>query len=281
MAYARRGSTMGRRKRTTRARTFTRPARKALPYKYKKALSRTVKRIVSTGREKNYAALVVKPTTIPAQIGQNQTLNVFPVCPDIAQGTSGRGERIGNSVQPTYMTIKGYCTLDMTDENYDYDRVCVRLFLGNDRQYPLYIDSINSISASPLANWTYELLDGGTAPQAFKGDLNSLQSPVNKNRFKCMGERRFTLHRPRIWNAIASSDDFARSTSGSYKFFQFRVPVPKNFKYNDRTSVRCTNFQPTLLAGYTILNGNLPADPATGPKQVTISYTTRLSYTDA
>ena len=41
------------------------------------------------------------------------------------------------------------------------------------------------------------------------------------------------------------------------------------------------NFSPTLLAGYTLLNGALPGNPATSPKQVTISYTTRLSYEDA
>lgn len=262
-------------------RNFTRVPTKKVSFAYKKAIKRTIANEVAKGRENKYAARVVRPTTIPAAIAQNQTLNVFPVMPEIAQGTGEYANRIGNKVTPKYMEIRGWCTLDMTDENKDYDRVAMRIMVGFVKQYPLYEDSTLAVSGSPLSNWSYRLLDGGAAPQAFTGTLDSYQAPVNRDVFTLKAQRRFTLMRPRIWDSIAATDDFARSSAGSYKFFHIKVKCPKVLNYAQASDARPRNFAPVLLAGYSLLNGAVPGNPSTSPKQVTISYTTRLSYEDA
>lgn len=282
MPYARRRtkSTYSRgARRSTRA--FTRPARKKVPYRYKAAIKRTVATIVAKGRENKYAAWVQRPTTIPAVIGTNQIVNVLRVLPKISQGIGEYANRVGNKITPKYMEIRGWCTLDMTDANKDYDRVAMRIMVGFPKQFPIYNEAYDQLTASPLDNWSYRLLDGGSGPTPFNGDLTSFQSPINHDVWTSKAERRFTLMRPRIWDAPLTGDDFARSTAGSYKFFKMRIKLPSVFNYAQAVSNVPTNFSPTLLAGYSLLNGSLPGNPSTAPKQVTISYTTRLTYEDA
>ena len=281
MAYVRKMARKGRRTYRRARRNFTRVPAKKVSFAYKKSIKRAVAVEVAKGRENKYAARVVRPTTIPAAIAQNQTLNVFPVLPEIAQGTGEYGARVGNKVTPKYMNIRGWCTLDMTDSDKDYDRVAMRIMVGFVKQYPIYYDASNAIVGSPLDNWSYRLLDGGAAPQAFTGTLDAYQAPVNRDVFTCKAQRRFTLMRPRIWDAPLTGDDFARSTAGSYKFFSIRVKCPSVLNYAQGSDATPKNFAPVLLAGYTLLNGAVPGNPSTSPKQVTISYTTRLSYEDA
>jgi len=281
MAYARKTRRSVGRVPRRRRRNFTRVPTKKVSFAYKKSIKRAIAVEVAKGRENKYAARVVRPTTIPAAIAQNQTLNVFPVMPEISQGTGEYGNRIGNKVSPKYMNIRGWCTLDMTDSNKDYDRVAMRIMVGFVKQYPLFEDAEAAVTGSPLNNWSYRLLDGGAAPSAFTGTLDAYQAPVNRDVFTCKAQRRFTLMRPRIWDAPLTGDDFARSTAGSYKFFSIRVKCPKVLNYAQASDARPRNFAPVLLAGYTLLNGAVPGNPITSPKQVTISYTTRLSYEDA
>ncbi len=169
----------------------------------------------------------------------------------------------------------------MTDANKDYDRVAMRIMVGFPKQFHIYNEAYDQVTASPLDNWSYRILDGGAGPTAFKGDLTSFQAPINHDVWTSKAERRFTLMRPRIWDAPLTGDDFARSTAGSYKFFRMRIKCPSVFNYAQSASNVPTNFSPTLLAGYTLLNGSVPGNPSTAPKQVTISYTTRLTYEDA
>lgn len=282
MPYARRRTKSTYRRSARRStRAFTRPARKKVPYKYKNAIKRTVASIVAKGRENKYAAYVQRPTTIPAAIGTTQYLNVMRVLPKISQGIGEYANRVGNKITPKSMEIRGWCTLDMTDANKDYDRVAMRIMVGFPKQYPLYVDSVNALVTSPLDNWSYRLMDGGNGPTSFNGDLSSFQAPINHDVWTSKAERRFTLMRPRIWDAPLTGDDFARSTAGSYKFFKIRLKLPSVLNYAQGADDVPKNWSPTLLAGYTLLNGNLPGNPSTAPRQVTISYTTRLSYEDA
>ena len=281
MAYARKSKARFGRGRRRATRAFTRPARKKVPYKYKTAIKRTVASIVAKGRENKYAAFAQRPTTIPAVIAKNQVVNCMRVLPTISQGIGEYSNRVGNKITPKFMEIRGWCTLDMTDENRDYDRVAVRIFVGFPKQYPLHQDAKSAVQNAPLDNWSYRLIDSGTGPGAFNGDLTSFQSPVNHDVWTSKAERRFTLMRPRIFDAVSATSDFARSTAGSYKFFKIRIKCPPSLCYGQAADTLPKNFDPTLVAGYTLLNGGVPGDPTTAPKQVTISYTTRLSYEDA
>ncbi len=281
MAYARKPKARFGRGRRRATRTFTRPARKKVPYKYKTAIKRTVASIVSKGRENKYAAWVQRPTTIPAVIGTNQIVNVLRVLPKISQGVGEYANRVGNKITPKYMEIRGWCTLDMTNENTDYDRVAMRIMVGFPKQFHIYNEAYDQLTSSPLDNWSYRILDGGSGPTAFNGDLTSFQAPINHDVWTSKAERRFTLMRPRVFDAVTATSDFARSTAGSYKFFRMRIKLPSVFNYAQSASDVPTNFSPTLLAGYSLLNGSLPGNPTTAPKQVSISYTTRLTYEDA
>ena len=279
--YANKYRRVGNRNRRGGRGGFSRVPAKKVPYTYKKSFKRAVAIEVAKGRENKYAAKVIRPTSIPAVIGLNQTVNVFPIMPEIPQGVGGYNQRVGNQIFPKYMDIRGWCTLDMTDADKDYDRVGVRIMVGFVKQYPLFLDAINVVSAAPLNNWSYRILKGANAPQSFSGTLDDYQAPVNTDSFTLKGERRFVLSRPRIWDAPLTGDDFARDTAHSYKFFQMRIKLPKTLTYAQAADVIPKNFSPVLMAGYTLLNGAVPGNPTTAPKQVTISYTTRLSYEDS
>lgn len=209
-------------------RPFSRVPAKKVSFAYKKSIKRAIALEVAKGRENKYAGYVVKPTNIPGAIGLTQTVNIFEVMPKIDQGPGCYNARIGNQISPKYLDIRGWCTLDMTDANKDYDRVGIRLMVGFVKQYPLAIDALNVVSGSPLNNWSYRILKGTAAPQGFLGSLDDYQSPVNTDAFCLKAERRFTLMRPRIWDAPLTGDDFARSTAGSFKFFHIRVKNAKD-----------------------------------------------------
>ena len=262
-------------------RNFTRVPSKKIPFTQRKALSRAVAIEVAKGRENKYAAWVQRPTNIPAIIGLTQIVNVMRVIPNIPQGLGEYAQRVGNQITPKSLIIQGWCTLDMTNEDRDYDRVAVKIFCGFPKQFPLYDNATAAISASPLANWSYSIMDTGVGPGPYDGTLNAFQAPVNRDIFTVKSQRSFTLMRPRIYDAITATTDFARSTSGSFKFFKMKIAVPHSMRYGVGTDQQPSNFAPMVMAGYTLLNGATPAPPATGPQQVTISYTARLSYEDA
>ena len=256
------------------------PAKK-VPVAYKKSIKRAVADEIAKGRENKFAGYAITPTTIAAVAGTTTDDNVFSVMPKIDQGPRAYNSRLGNQITPKYLEIRGWCTLDMTDQDKDYDRVAMRIMVGFAKQTPLAVDMKNFINGSPLNNWSYALLKGTAGPQAFLGTLDDYQSPVNHEMFTLKAERRFTLMRPRIWNAPLTGDDFARSTAGSYKFFRMRIKCPKTLYYARDSDVIPKNFSPVLIAGYSLLNGSTPAVPPAAPKQVTISFTTNLSYEDA
>ncbi len=191
-------------------------------------------------------------------------------------------QRVGNQVRPKYLNIQGWCTLDMSSEDKNYDKVGVRIMVGFPKQYHLNPDSVAEITGSPQDNWTYHLLDYGTGTSAFDGTLQAYQAPVNHRTFTCKAERKFVLTRPRIFDAAFSSDDMARYSANSIKYFQIRVKCPPTLEYRRDATQDPTNFSPSLLCGYTLLNGFVPPTPdASAPKPVQLSYTTRLSYEDA
>lgn len=262
-------------------RSFTRPVRKKVPYKFKKSLDVAVSRAISKRVENKHASVHFRPTTLPAIVGTTATFNIGGVIPPIAQGPGMFGNRIGNQIRPKYCTIEGYCTLDMTDQDHNYDRVGVIVTVGFPKRYHLYEDAISSIIGAPLDNWSYHLYDYGTDTGPSMGNLQTFQSPINHRVFTVKAQRKFELMRPRIWNAPLTGDDFARSTAGSYKMFKMRIKMPSVLNYNDSSTVRPEGFDPMVLMSYCCLNGYNPPSPAGAPRQVTFSYTTRMSYEDA
>ena len=232
--------------------------------------------------ENKTAAVVFRPTNIPAVIGTIQSLNVCPVMPNVSQGVSYYGQRVGNKISPKWCTIQGWLTLDLNSEDQDYDRIAVRMILGFPKKPHLYPDAIDKIQSSPADNWSYNILDAATSPTQFNGTLSAWQYPVNRRNFTVKAERKFTMSRPRIFDAITATTDFARNSTGSYKFFKMRVKCPPTLVYDTGASLRPNNFDPVLMVGYTLLNGAVPPAPdAAAPKPVTLSFTSRLSYEDA
>lgn len=263
-------------------RNFTRTPAKAVPHRYEKSIKAAVSKAISSRTENKFAAYNYRVTNIPAVIGTVQAVNIGSVVPPITQGPGMFANRIGNSIRPKYLDIQGWVTLDMSSEDKNYDKVGIRIFVGYVKKYPLWEDSSAEVAGSPQDNWSYHLLDYGTGTSAFAGTLQSYQAPVNHRVFTCKAERRFVLTRPRIFDAAFSSDDMARYSGNSLKFFKIRVKCPPQMEYKNNQTQTATNFSPVLLCGYSLLNGFVPPTPdASAPKPVQLSYTTRLSYEDA
>ena len=247
-----------------------------------KRIKQYVKKEIHKNIENKFDSRTVNPVQIPAFIGDNNTAgNIFPIFPTIQQGVTSHN-RTGNKITPKSMIIKGYITLDMTDNTADYDRICVRLVAGFAKRYPLAADMLSDIAGNPGNNWTNELIDygdGGKVP--FDGTLRALQSPINRECFTVKKQVFMKLSRPRFNNQLLSGSDTYRYSGNSTRFFTMKIACPKTIIYKDNDG-QPNNFSPVLCAGYTLLNGANPGVPsALSFKPVTISFTTRLSYEDA
>nr|DAF46520.1 MAG TPA: Capsid protein [virus sp. ctjzo7] len=283
MPYAKR-RTVGTRGRSGgfKRKPYTARRNAKMPVKFRKAITTVVNRQIHAKLENKYAALTIAPTQIPAVIGDFQINNVLNIMPSIQRGTLP-SQRIGMKISPRYMEIRGWLTLDMNDTLQDYDRVCVRLILGRPKKYPLYPQAASEVTGSPYTNWSSELINYGAGAARFAGTLEALQSPVNSGVFTTMAERRMTITRPRFYDAPLVGSDSFRYSGNSTRFFRIRVKCPKTFIYRtpEGNDPFPNNFNPVLLAGYSLLNGSTPAEPDVSPRPVTISYTTRLTYEDA
>lgn len=142
-----------------------------------------LKKEIHKNIENKYDSLTLPPTSIPAYLGYNDAAgNVFPIMPSIARGVASNS-RVGNKLNPRSLVIKGYVTLDMTDNTADYDRICIRLIAGFAKEFPLNAQMQQDIAQNQGSNWTTELIDLGDTNGAFDGTLRALQSPVNREIF--------------------------------------------------------------------------------------------------
>lgn len=254
--------------------------RTTMPAKPSTAIRNYVKKEINRNIENKTAILFRDPIQIPAVIGTIQTDNVIRCFPRLQRGTAS-DNRVGDKVNPLYCEIKGYVSLDLNDQNQDYDKVMVRLICGFDKRFPLAEDALANMS--PLDNWTYRIIDNGNEMREYDGTLRALQCPVNRKEFTVKGQRYIRLTRPRFYDAPLVGNDAYRYSGNAVKFFKIRLKCPKTISYHDEhDTTHSTTFQPLLLAGYTPLNGATPPAPdASAPKPVTISFTTRLIYQDA
>lgn len=279
MPYVRKSKVTFRRSRRRAARPFTRPARKKVPFAYKKSLKVAISREISRRQENKYTAYESRPTLVGAPIGPTALTggNVFEVMPQIPQGVT-MNTRIGNAVTPKWCSIAGFVSLDNTNSDNDFDRIAVRIMLVTPKRFPIHNAAVNNIQQEPQDNWLWQLLDTGVGVEPFGGTVNDFQQPINRRDVTVHGERKFILTRPRLLGT--GQGTLARNGMDGVKFFKMKVPCPKVLKFTDGTQDRPNNFGPTLLVGFSLINGAIP--PALGSgKQLTCSFTTRLSYEDA
>jgi len=234
-------------------------------------------------RTENKTAILYRdPIQIKPVIGTIQSENVIRCFPRVQRGT-GSDNRVGDKIQPLYCEVKGYVTLDLNDQNQDYDKIMVRLIMGFDKRFPLADEALANIGDNPSDNWTHRIMDNGNQMREYDGTLRALQSPVNRKEFTVKGQRYMRLTRPRFYDAPLVGNDAFRYSGNAVKFFKMKLKCPKSISYHDEhDTTHSTTFQPVLLAGYTLLNGATPPSPdAVAPKPVSISFTTRLIYEDA
>jgi len=261
-------------------RAFIRPARKKIPYQYKRSLKVAVNRAISRRTENKFAAWEQRPVQVTAGIGPNVLTgnNFLRVMPPISQGPAMFNERIGNKVFPKSCTISGFVSLDNTDENHDYDRIGVRLMLVTVKRFPTHDLAWENITANPQTNWSWELMDSAVGVEPFGASLMDFQLPVNRRVVTLHAERKFVLTRPRLLGT--GQGTVARDGHYGIKYFKMKVPLPKALVYDQGGQHTPSNAGPLLLVGYSLLNGALPpAQPLN--HFLTCSFVTRLSYEDA
>lgn len=202
--------------------------------------------------------------------------DLITVLPGIVTGTN-QNDRIGMSVKPTRLVIRGYIVYN-TASSYNYvdaKLLGARLLCFQDKATRAYQNAISN----------YNLLETGGSGATFTGTpLNYLQ-PVNRDQFQIFADRRMKILKPFGYTNSSSPmfDTAMQSVDGSiFRPFtivltQKHMPAYLKFDHTDSPSYP-VNFAPYLACGYCDL---LNSTPDVTNTQLSITFTSTLYFKDA
>lgn len=202
--------------------------------------------------------------------------DLIAVLPTINMG-SGQDNRIGSSIRPTKLIIRGYVVYN-TASSYGYldsKLLGCRLMVFQDKATRAYQNSVTN----------FNLLDLGGAGITFTGTPLNFTTPHNNDQFKFYADRKFKIMKPFGYTNVASPDFSTTMTSmdGSlYRPFTIVIGakhLPAQLLYDTTDSTnQPTNFAPYLACGYCDLLNSAPDVTNT---QISITFTSTLFYKDA
>lgn len=202
--------------------------------------------------------------------------DLIAVLPTISNGT-GQENRIGSSIRPTKLVIRGYVVYNTTlAYGYlDSKLLGVRLMVFQDKTTRAYQNSITN----------FNLLDYGGTGQTFTGTPQNFTAPHNNDQFRFYADRKFKMLKPFGYTNNPSPDFSTAMTSvdGSlYRPFTIVLTqkhLPAQLSYdNGDSSNQCLNFAPYLACGYCDLLNSAPDVTNT---QISITFTSTLFYKDS
>lgn len=205
----------------------------------------------------------------------NTTADMVSVLPAISNGNTS-ASRIGNSIRGKSLNVRGHMRLDYlnTANQSNMTQVAVRLMVVSLKPAGQY--TYDTTSTAPLNS----LLEKGGSVSAFTGTLDDLYSNINTEVWTKHYDKVYYLTQSYINQpATAGLSAVATDPRNAIKFFNIRVPCKKLLRYDPNISAGLfpTNFNPTILLGYSFLD-NSTAD--TVNTRVGMQFCTTFKYED-
>lgn len=211
--------------------------------------------------------------TFPASTVTGQGLNIFSPLPGINRG-SNEAERIGNTISPISLNVKGYLFMKPTGVSGSYNatqsRICVRMMVIQPKQF-------NSNTNASSTVWYTQLLQKGNNTVAFTGKITDLFAPINRDVFKVWHDKKFYMTATQVAQVTATGY-YTIENKDATKFFNFNIKLPKKLTYDDSNSsgTMPINCAPQILVGWSYMDGSAPGTL----QDVGIQYDSVMKYDD-
>lgn len=211
--------------------------------------------------------------------GINSAGDLITVLPQIQNGT-GQNGRIGHSIRPLRLVIKGYVcyhtdALVASAAYLSASMLGARLFLFQDKTNRSYTNGITN----------YQILDAGGTSANFTGTAMQWVLPHNNDQFKFFVDRRMKILKPFGYtNSTAPTNATDITSFNNTMFHPFTITLkqkqlPAVIQYDDTLSNSYpTNFSPFLALGYCDLL-NKTADVINS--RLGMEFSATLYYEDA
>jgi len=252
-----------------RPRRNTRRPKRSVPRSIKSIVSKAISRNLETKMASTQYALTAFNSSI------NTAGDFITVLPSILQG-SGQGARIGASIKPVKLVIRGYITYK-TDFVQGARMLGTRLFCFQDK-------SQKSYPTVTAAGPNYQLLDIGGSTTNFTGQAIQYMMPHNTDLYNWYADKKHIIRKPFGYtNSLSptATTDITGMDPSLYKPFTITIPASKmpNLKYDDTLSTGYpVNFAPMIGLGYCDLLGYTADTTLT---QISMEFVATLYYKDA
>lgn len=253
-----------------RPRRNTRRPKRSVPRSINALVSKAINRNMETKFSSNQYTYT----------GFNSSINSsgdFIVClPNVNQGTA-QNNRIGSSIKPVKLVIRGYYVYRADSWN-GARMLGTRLFCFSDK-------TVSSYPVLTSAGANYQLLDAGGSPLTYTGTAMNYITPHNKDAFRWYADKRKTILKPYGYtNSLSPSSSNEITGMDKSMFVPFTITIPASkmpsvLKYDESISSSVpVNFAPLLALGYSDLL-NFPAD--TVVQQLGMNFIATLYFKDA
>jgi len=251
------------------------------PGKGQSLFTQAVKRVINGTTETKYVSEPVRALTGLSSLGTwggfssaiTGTGEIYAALPRVGQGIDDH-QRIGNTIKPKSVHVKLDVCTKVWNDNSSQDRTVHIFFLT-----ATSVKSLDNYSAIPIT----QLLNKGDGTNvSFDGTPFTAQYPVNTSEFRVLhhtatrmvsgfGQSKGTTA------ATAGTTDGVISPAHSYAHLDYRIKVPKTFKFDRASQVYPTNSAPFMVIGFTD-NNTVPSAPM---DYVQVLGQVSMSYKDA
>lgn len=214
--------------------------------------------------------VIYSPNTTTFNQYINSTGDCLRLIPPIAQGTTGV-TRIGDMVNLKSLHVRGVITLgDLAYELVQNCRIGVRVMIVRAKRYMDW-----NVATSQFGTDYTKLLEGST--NGFGGYLYDFTTPINKDFFSVIYDRRFYLSRSLTNAPTTTSYVLDKSYCAFSKKLNFHR---RKLQYDSSTnsSTDPINYPYFMLCSYVKLDGSAPA--LGGTTGINFQYTTTAKFTD-
>ena len=235
------------------------------------AISRVVKRVLSHNMETKYASNQYSLSYFNS--GINSTGDFITLLPAIASGI-GQNQRIGDSIEPIKLVIRGYLVYSTSIVTYiDARMILARMFCFQDKSTRSYA----------LSSANYQLIDLGGSSGPFTGTQMSVISPKNTDMFTFYADKKFKFIKPYgLTNGGVQNNALVSPNNTLWHPFTITLTkkqIPAHLKFDAGLSTNFpVNFAPYLAVGYADLLG---ASPDVANTQIQMEFCSTLYYKDS
>lgn len=195
----------------------------------------------------------------------------YPLVPILSPGV-GDNQRIGDSIEPVKIVVKGYITF-LANSIVSAEELISRMFIFQDKS----VKSHNNVGQMNL-----KLIDSGAAPTIFNGSIYDTIYPHNTEHFSWYMDKRRSHMKPYGYTNSVSTTQITSMNKTLVQFFSFtftKKHLPAKLYYDSADLLAYpTNFNPVIALGYAYAQNNTPDVAET---KLGMTYTSTLYYKDA